>query len=174
MHHLFRTCVDETQLCMGKPLCGNKNDLRWCKNEWKLPSLNFTNIQLHSKCTKEHQPENYVPNGQDILKVTENDLVYNCFNRADVDPFKKITSNQSEDEVNKSWSEWVRTPCQFEYGRRCLGQKPNQCVKIEGGYILLINPLIKTLDTIQTTLSSSRRSTEFCTMVSCRLGQSFL
>ena len=139
MHTLFRTCVDETQLCKGKPLCRNKNDLKWCKDVWELPSSNFTNIvdmneEIHSKCIKEHQPENFVPNGQDILaEDIRNGLSYSCFNRADEDPFKKSTHNQSEDEGNKSWSDWVRTPCEYESERRCLGQKPSQCVHTNGG-----------------------------------------
>ena len=142
---LFRTCVDETQLCKGKPLCGNGNDLKWCKDVWKLPSPNFTYIydntldKVHSKCTKGHQPENFVPNGQDILsEVIGNGLVYNCFNRADEDPFKKVAYNQSE---SKSWSEWVRTSCPLDplgknLYRRCLGKNPIQCVDTQGGYIL--------------------------------------
>ena len=141
MHTHFRTCVDETQLCKGKPLCDNKNDLKWCKDVWDLSSPNFTNIydylrqQQHSKCNKSHQLENFVPNGQDILEEHRgNGLFYNCFNRADEDPY-----NQSEDEGDKSWSDWVRTPCQIEdvhtLYRRCLGQKPSQCVSISGGYM---------------------------------------
>ena len=79
---LFRTCVDETQLCKGKPLCGNGNDLKWCKDVWKLPSPNFTYTyddtldKFHSKCTKGHQPENFVPNGQDILSEDIGDVLF--------------------------------------------------------------------------------------------------
>ena len=139
---LFRTCVDETKLCKGKPLCGNKNDLKWCKAVWKLPSPNFTNImnkgsdEIHSKCTKGHQPDNFVPNGQDILsKDIEDGLFYDCFNRADENPFKRAAYNQSE---SKSWSELVRTPCPLDGDgkylyRRCLGKNPNQCVATDGG-----------------------------------------
>ena len=86
-------------------------------------------------CNKAHQPENFVPNGQVIYSADiGNGLVYNCFNRADENPFKKIAYNQSEDEGDKSWSDWVRTPCQDDY-RRCLGQKPSQCVNSYGWYI---------------------------------------
>ena len=126
-------------MCKGKPLCDNKNDLKWCKDVWDLPSPNFKYIldydeRQHYKCNKSHQHENSVPNGQDILaEDIRNGLSYNCFNRADEDPFKKIGYNQSEDEGEKSWSDWVRTPCQYNYLRRCLGQKPSQCVAIEGG-----------------------------------------
>ena len=142
MHTLFRTCVDETQLCKGKPLCENRNDLKWCKDEWELTAPNFKHLfdfqnqQQHSKCNKSHQFVNFVPNGQDILAEDIGDgFVYNCFNRADEDPFKKIGYNQSEDEGEKSWSDLVRTPCPGpdNYLRRCLGQKPSQCVAIEGG-----------------------------------------
>jgi hypothetical protein len=142
MHILFRTCVDETQLCKGKPLCMNKNDLKWCKDVWDLSSPNFTQIvetdghRKHLKCNKSHQPENFVPSGQDILEEDiGNGLFYNCFNRADEDPFKKIDYNKSGDKVDKSWSDWVRTPCQYaKLERRCLGQKPSQCVSALGGY----------------------------------------
>ena len=128
-------------MCKGKSLCGNRNDLKWCEDAWKLPSPNFTNIvdkridKLHSKCIKGHQPENFVPNGQDILfKDIGNGLVYNCFNRADEDPFKKVAYNQS---VDKSWSDLVRTPCQLGQSyRRCLGKNPRQCVGTDGGCIL--------------------------------------
>ena len=122
-------------------MCANKNDLKWCKDVWELPSLNFTNIvdsngKEHSKCTKRDEIENFVPNGQDILeKEIGNGLVYNCFNRADEDPFKKVTYNQSEDEGEKSWSDWVTTPCRSYDMRRCLGQKPSQCVDVSGGYM---------------------------------------
>ena len=128
----------------------NKNDLKWCKDVWDLSSPNFTQIvetdgfsRKHSKCNKSHQPENFVPNGQDILEEDiGNGLYYNCFNRADEDPFKKIYYNQSEDEGAKSWLDWVRTPCQHgDFYRRCLGQKPSQCVYIPGWYISLINNL---------------------------------
>ena len=129
-------------MCKGKPLCLNKNDLKWCKNAWKLPSPNFTNIfaitygQQHSKCTKGHQFENFVPNGQDILAEDKGDgFFYNCFNRADEDPFKKSSQNQSKDEVDKSWSDWVATSCEIMYHRRCLGRKPSQCVWTYCGYI---------------------------------------
>ena len=119
----------------------NKNDLKWCKDVWDLPSLNFTQIVLRdgrrcSKCNKTNQLENSVPNGQDILEDDiGNGLFYNCFNRADEDPFKKIAYNQSEDEGEKSWSDWVGTPCPLPMYRRCLGQKPSQCVFWPGGYI---------------------------------------
>ena len=122
----------------------NKNDLKWCKDVWHLSSPNFTQIvqrndhnRKHSKCNKSHQPENFVPNGQDILEEDiGNGLFYNCFNRADEDPFKKIDHNKSEDKVDKSWSDWMRTPCQnANLERRCLGQKPSQCVGVIGGYI---------------------------------------
>ena len=125
-------------MCKGKPLCDNKNDLKWCKDVWDLPSPNFTNIfndnGEHFKCNKSHQPDNFVPNGQDIYaEDVGNDLFYNCFNRVDEDPFKKIGYNQSEDEGEKSWSDWVRTPCSKYDFRRCLGQKPNQCIYVQGG-----------------------------------------
>ena len=141
MQILFRTCVDETELCKGKPLCDNKNDLKWCKDVWDLPSPNFKHIlddnyRQHYKCNRSHQRENSVPNGQDILAQDISDgYFYNCFNRADEDPFKKSTHNQSEDEGDKSWSDWVRTPCQNTDSRRCLGQKPSQCVHSYGLYI---------------------------------------
>ena len=135
---LFRTCVDETQFCNRKPLCGNGNDLKWCKDVWELPSPNFTNIEdkrrdkVHSKCTKGNQPENFVPNGQDIVADNKGDgLFYNCFNRADEDPFRKVAYNQS-------WSDLVRTPCPLGHSyRRCLGRNPSQCVGTDGGYILV-------------------------------------
>ena len=115
-------------MCKGKPLCSNKNDLKWCKDVRELPSPNFKHFieypeREHSKCNKSHEDENTIPNGQDILaEDIGNGLVYNCFNRADEDPFKGIFHNQS-------WSDWVKIPCHPSWFRRCLGQKPSQpCV----------------------------------------------
>lgn len=52
-------------------------------------SQNFEIEQEHSKCTKGDQPKDFVPNGQDVfVKNIGNGLNYNCFNRADEDPFK--------------------------------------------------------------------------------------
>ena len=72
----------------------------------------------------------------------ENGHIYNCFNRADEDPFKKIGYNQSEDDGDKYWSVLVRTPCQAQTFRRCLGQKPSQCVDPYGWYIYINNKLL--------------------------------
>ena len=83
----------------------------------------------HSKCIKTNQLEHSVPNGQDILeKDVRTGLFYNCFNRADEDPFKKNTH---------SWSDWMMTPCEGDsrQNRRCLGQNPSQCVNVYGEYI---------------------------------------
>ena len=94
---------------------------------------------MHSKCNKTYQLENSVPNGQDILIVDIGDgLFYNCFNRADENPFKKMGYNESGDEIDKSWSDWMRIPClnySSIYNRRCLGGKPSQCVFSAGRYI---------------------------------------
>ena len=91
---------------------------------------------MHSKCNKTYQLENSVPNGQDILPGDIGDgLLYNCFNRADENPFKKMGYNESGDEIDNSWSDWMRIPCQItNYGRRCLGGKPSQCVISMGRY----------------------------------------
>ena len=87
---------------------------------------------VHCKCNKTYQLENSVPNGQDISQGDIGDgLIYNCFNRADENPFKKMGYNESGDEVDKSWSDWMRIPCKNDYflkSRRCLGGKPSQCV----------------------------------------------
>ena len=92
---------------------------------------------MHSKCNKTYQLENSVPNGQDILQGDIGDgLIFNCFNRADENPFKKMG-------YNKSWSDWMRIPCQDSNDRqrglfrplcdrRCLGGKPSQCVNYNG------------------------------------------
>ena len=114
-----------------------------------MSSPNFTNIQgyydvdtTHSKCNKTYQLENSLPNGQDILQEDIGDgLIYNCFNRADENPFKKTGYNESGDEVDKSWSDWMRIPCQNQgpqnHNRRCLGGKPSQCVNSYGRYIVI-------------------------------------
>ena len=108
-----------------------------------MSSPNFTNIldfdidTVHSKCNKTYQLENSVPNGQDILTGDIGDgLLYNCFNRADENPFEKMGYNESGDEIDKSWSDWMRIPCQDD-NRRCLGRKPSQCVPSFGRYIVI-------------------------------------
>ena len=71
-----------------------------------------------------------MPNGQDILIGDIGDgFFYNCFNRADENPFKKMDYNESGDEIDKSWSDWMRIPCQNDDFRRCLGGKPSQCIR---------------------------------------------
>ena len=76
-----------------------------------------------------------MPNGQDILLGGIGDgLLYNCFNRADENPFKKMGYNESGDD--KSWSDWMRIPC-LPLKRRCLGGKPYQCVLSISRYILI-------------------------------------
>ena len=93
---------------------------------------------MHSKCNKTYQLENSVPNGQDILPGDIGDgLFYNCFNRADENPFKKMGYNESGDGIDKSWSDWMRTPCQILTDRRCLGGKPSQCVFSTSRYIVI-------------------------------------
>ena len=107
-----------------------------------MSSPNFTNIHdyeiVHSKCNKTYQLENSVPNGQDILiKDIGGGQIYNCFNRADENPFKKMGYNESGGEIDQSWSDWMRTPCQLSHNRRCLGGKPSQCVYSTGRYIVI-------------------------------------
>ena len=78
-----------------------------------------------------------MPNGQDILPGDIGDgLFYNCFNRADENPFKKMSYNESGDEIDKSWSDWMRIPCEDD-SRRCLGWKPSQCVRTYCRYIVI-------------------------------------
>ena len=62
-----------------------------------------------------------MPNGQDILPGDIGDgLIYNCFNRADENPFKKMDYNESGD--GKSWSDWMRTPCKKDIENQKMRQ----------------------------------------------------
>ena len=126
--------MDESELCKGVPLCGNKEDLKWCKaaSMWTVPEnwtpmLDYTpeNLvtstdQLQKKCSFVNDTD---PPGQWFHSEDKMDgHLYQCINRTDENPFSK-QKNATDD----TWLEWVNIPCGLD-GRRCLGDKPNQCV----------------------------------------------
>ena len=129
---LIRSCVDESELCKGVSLCNNKEDLKWCKGTsvWAVPD-NWTALDsvsndgeesVQAKCTFFNDTD---PTGQWINPEDQMDgNKYHCINRTDENPFSK--RKQSTDD--KTWLDWVNSPCHHEPDRRCLGDKPNQCV----------------------------------------------
>ena len=120
-------------------MCDNKEDLKWCKaaSMWTVPD-NWIQLAgspyslrenfLQEKCTFQNETD---PRGQWINPENKMDhLVYHCINRADEDPFSKKKEM-------KNWLDWVNSPCDNSefLPRRCLGNKPSQCVKVfDGGW----------------------------------------
>ena len=135
----FSSCVDETKLCMGTPLCKNKNDLKLCKNatSWNLANADWKPIVFFSICPMMPQKNEITSFGQQIkVDQMEDAIEFNCLNRADENPFmikKQLENNETE--VN-SWLQLVNKPCSEDdiifpfssYFRRCLGVLPKQCI----------------------------------------------
>ena len=130
---LFRSCVDEWELCKGVPLCNNKMDLKWCKggSMWNVPD-NWTPMRVYSydtgwyddilqiKCTFDNDTD---PRGQWIHPDDKLEgRYYHCINRTDENPF--LMQKNTTDDI--SWLEWVNSICDY-WQRRCFGDKPNQC-----------------------------------------------
>ena len=125
---LIRSCVDESKLCKGVPFCGNKEDLKWCKaaSMWTIPDnwtpmYNLKTKQKQEKCTSLNDTD---PNGQWIDPEDKKDGIFQCINRKDENPFSK----QINVTDGNSWIESVNSPCDYSWYRRCLGDKPTQCV----------------------------------------------
>ena len=126
--HFPRTCVDETLLCEGMRLCSNGNDLKWCKNAksisihpgWKpLPNL------VNCNYINSDKPG---PDGQWIKQEEKEDgNAFNCYNRKDENPFVK-TENKTEQKKD-TWLEDVKEPCEKSWERRCLGNRPDRCIR---------------------------------------------
>ena len=63
----FSSCIDETQLCKGFPLCQNKIDLKWCRNTSSLSDPNVAEwkpIDTLSICNRTPQVNGTTPHGQ--------------------------------------------------------------------------------------------------------------
>ena len=138
-HHLIifanfysSTCVDESRVCQGVPLCPNKSDLKWCKNasSWSQPDAEWKPLHDSFLCSLSHLPNMTKHNGQWIEDEEAGDgRVYNCLNRMDETPFvQRRTKNASKNASKKTWQEWVNEPCDYISKRRCLGTRPDQCV----------------------------------------------
>ena len=66
---LTSSCVDESQMCKGIPLCDDKNDLKWCKNAttWnENPGANWKAIRNHFVCTLSSQLDGLAPQGNEV------------------------------------------------------------------------------------------------------------
>ena len=93
------------------------------------PSLSKPHL---SKCSLRNQPNDTSANGQWIKPVEQEDgRLFHCLNRGDENPFAETRRN-TEDGSKKTWMDWVNTPCEKgKKYRRCLGQRPDQCVWAE-------------------------------------------
>ena len=129
-HLYFSSCVDESQLCKGTPLCANKQDLKWCKNSTKW-SIDPGPLDDHYKCTSRHSSNETNSNGQWIKDVEREDRrIFHCLNRGDENPFSETKrKNATEEKSKETWMELVNMPCDDgKKYRRCLGNRPDQCV----------------------------------------------
>ena len=142
----FSSCIDESQLCRGKGLCTNNEDLEWCQNGQKIltnvenESLPYENswspISYYSECSRpnskstqtersiEKKPyaNKLLSSHQQIETAKKGDgLAYHCFNRADETPFHGAIINNSGEKKTKTWVDLVNEPCEAEE-RRCLGK----------------------------------------------------
>ena len=66
---LTSSCIDESQICKGLPLCNDKNDLKWCKNAttWnEQPGADYLDIEDHSVCTLSPQSDELAPQGDEV------------------------------------------------------------------------------------------------------------
>ena len=130
---LFSTCVKETLLCKGIPLCANKNDLKACK--MNLPNMDWIPIANYNTCIPVDHPEYIMPYGQtiDIDHFKDKSHFY-CLNRGNTNPFL----NNGADADSKTWTQWMNTSCDNPSSyRRCLGLRPDMCVEASSKYILL-------------------------------------
>ena len=126
-------------------MCSNKEDLKWCKNAttWPVPDnwkpLNDPAIEQDGlvdipllKCSFLQNDTN--PQGQWFSQLTKG-RVYNCFNRADENPFSK--EKNGADNILNNWLQLVKTQCDDrpfwdENERRCLGDRVDSCVDAVG------------------------------------------
>ena len=115
------------------PLCDNKEDLKWCKaaSNWTVPD-NWTPMNMYDpysydvvvpkRCTTLNDTD---PRGQWINPEDMTDGIFQCINRKDENPFSK----QKNVTDGNSWIELVNSTCGLHLRqRRCLGDKPTQCV----------------------------------------------
>ena len=142
LYSFYYSCVDETGLCKGTPICLDMRDLKWCKSDTNWDISNAYSISpptmgpliRHVKCILQKNSTNKKTNGQWINKKERGDgKVFHCLNRGDENPFSEAKKqNEPETGVKKNWMEWMKTPCPFKYYRRCLGNRPDQCVESSG------------------------------------------
>ena len=132
----FSSCVDESQLCRGRGLCTNNEDLEWCQNGQRIltsvedENLPYKNswepISKYSECTlpnseptqteisieKKPYANKLLSSHQQIETAKKGDgLAYHCFNRADETPFHKAINTDALEEIEKNWTGLVNTPC---------------------------------------------------------------
>ena len=113
-------------------MCPNKEDLKWCKaaSNWTVPD-NWTPIAMKEGYAKKAQKHcttlnDTDPRGQWINPEYKRDgKIFQCINRKDEKPFSK----QKNVTDGNSWIELVNSTCDSPVDRRCLGDKPTQCVR---------------------------------------------
>ena len=123
---IYSTCVEETALCSGTSFCANKGDLKWCKSQSSTDFESWPTFDSLSYiyCNTLDNSNEKSLQGQRIKKVTKGDgRLFNCLNRQDEEPFKKI--------------EWQgNQPCGDKNYRRCLGQRSGECIKAECKFLI--------------------------------------
>ena len=114
-------------------MCPNKEDLKWCKaaSLWNVPD-NWTSMSdgswdgtpnVQEKCTiflNDTDPRGQWINAEDFFDGKR----LQCINRTDENPFS-YQKNLTDD---YRWLQLVHSSCFHSNSRRCLGDKPNQCV----------------------------------------------
>ena len=136
----FRTCVDESLLCKGIPLCGNKNDLKSCK--MKIPNMDdWTPIPNLFTCTPDmliDHSKYIMPYVQTIFSnlISDKSHFY-CLNRRNTNPFLITNRTNGAGTDSKTWTQWINTLCDNPNDRRCLGLRPDICKTAVSKYILL-------------------------------------
>ena len=68
--------------------------------------------------------------GQQIDPVNVNDNRFHCLNRKDEQPFDVAKK------TNGTWLDYFEKPCDSGY-RRCLGDRADQCVHVQGKFLTL-------------------------------------
>ena len=133
-------------LCKGTPICPDMRDLKWCKNKinWNIsdansiPSPTPGPLLGHIKCILQKDSTNTkANNGQWIQKKNKGDgMVFHCLNRGDENPFSENKrKNATEEKSKETWMELVNMPCDDgKKYRRCLGNRPDQCVDSIGKF----------------------------------------
>ena len=123
-------------------MCTNGNDIKMCQSsKWSQPVNDSVSTPLHStysKCPLIGKPGLFGVFNQQINSIAMNDRkVYECLNRGDENPFPVKGADKGTWKGN-DWLKLVTTTCPYTgyENRRCLGHRPEQCVKGRSKFLL--------------------------------------